>query len=256
MNLSLKKLESLEKEVFTGLENLEKKPEVKEILFAGGYKEADLADIKEMQVRLNGLYKEKESKNRTKISLSARIEELRARLNAHYGDTAVALKLALEKAPSLLADLGLSQSILKRTVPFLERARDLYLKAGAGEVLAKTVGYGLSAESLAEGVQIIDDIEALQNERHHLNSEKESLTAQRNAVYRELRKKWRSLTKTLIRLFRDEPHAVEGVIDVPSYGFFKPRRKKPEDGDSEPDEPGADDPGPEDPGPEEPGDES
>lgn len=249
MNIPIKRIEALDIKVSSGLENLEDRPAVKDVLLAGGYTQADLDDIKRVQTELKGYYNEKESKNRTKKSLTAQIAVLRKKLGAHYANTAKALKLAFQDDDILLEDLGLRSLTQERLVVFLEKARDFYTKAGDDKILEKSLGYGVSMDSLLEGVKLIDDIETLVKARLRLQGEKEAATIKRNSAYRELNKKWRSLAETLKRLFKDQHHMVEGIIEVPAEGFGRRRKKK---GASEDPAAGGENPAPDEPVVEEP----
>lgn len=249
MKVPIKRIEVLGRKVDDGLANLETNTAVKEILLAHGYTQEDLDDIKRLQTELKAFYSGKESKNLDKRGLTQKIGKLRKKLDAHFTDTAIALRLAFEKDSDLLTRLGLVDKINRRTEAFLVKARDLYTKAGDESILEKTIGYGLSMDGLLEGIQFIDDIEALQSERHNLKGAKEKTTARRNVAYRELRKRWRSLTQTLKRLFKDTPHELEGIIDVPSGGFDIRRKKSNavEDPGGGGEDPGTGDPVVEDP---------
>lgn len=226
MSISYKKIEMLDQEVLDGLNYLDSTPEVKEILFANGYRAEDLEDLRKTQRELHRFYSEKESKNLTKRGLTAAIRKLRTRLNGHYRDTAGSLKMALKNDKELLAKLGLDERIEKRTTPFLERARDFYAKANDEEILAKAVGYGVKPDVLVEGIKLVDQMDELYFQRHQMDSEKRAATKQRNETYKQLKMKWRALGKTLKRIFANEPHLVKGIINVSSFGSIKPTKKK------------------------------
>jgi hypothetical protein len=66
-----------------------------------------------------------------------------------------------------------------------------------------------------------------------LKSSKEFSTAERNRIFRKLKKVWKAFQRKCRDLFYETPHELEGIIPVPMNGFKRRYAKtEPEEGET------------------------
>lgn len=219
-------MEHLAKEIAAGLKNLDDKPEVKDVLLANGYSDADFEKIRTLGVVAADYYLFKEGNEDKAKSLSETIKVRRNTLSKQFTDNARTLKDAYDNDNGILAKLGLLKPRPQRFGAFKAHAKNFYTSALDESVIGDLTGFGVNAVKIQAQLDLIAEIETMEKEYLVLRGEKEKSTAQRNRVYRELRKLWSSFERSCRLLFVDTPEVLEGIIAVPSEGFFHRRKKK------------------------------
>jgi hypothetical protein len=107
----------------------------------------------------------------------------------------------------------------------------LYEKVLADIADEKLLPFGIDTENVQAGVTLISEIEDLTKKYQDLKSNKEFSTAERNRIFRKLKKVWKAFRRKCRDLFYDTPHVLEGIIPVPHDGFKRRYTK------SDPEEP-------------------
>lgn len=226
-----KRMLHLANEVKHGLDKLDTKPEIKSVIQANGYNDEAIAGIRKLCTDAVDFYNNKHVQSDDKKGMYTSLRQKRKALRKHVAALVLALRDAYESDTAVLKTYGAVESPPENPDPLKEYARALYEKVLEDIADEKILLFGIDSENIQAGVTLISEIEDLTKKYQDLKSNKEFSTAERNRMFRKLKKVWKAFQRKCRDLFYDTPHVLEGIIPVP-YGGFKRRYAK-----TEPEEP-------------------
>lgn len=197
-HVTKREMEFTIREVTAGLEALEKKEDLKQLLMSKGYRQEDFDRIAELCRQTVELYERKEAKTRLKLSQSREFEEKMGLLRREVYFIAIPFRRLFRKDEVQREYLGLkARRTPRRQGAYIEWAKDFLSKINNDEYIRRTPGCGINQQKLDEVYQMVIDIEAFNDDRQLCNGEKKAAVKERNKAHSELATFWSILKDRL-----------------------------------------------------------